>query len=67
MLTQQRKGKGKRELLMPIRLDSEILNTKIEWAVSIRKHITIRSFENWKQPSPYQKMLNDLLDDLRKN
>jgi hypothetical protein len=66
MLARQREGNGKREVLLPIRLDSAILNSTIDWAAAIRKRRHIRSFENWQQSSRYQKMLNGLLNDLRK-
>lgn len=67
MLAKQKKGKGKREVLVPICLDRAYLKSKIDWAVSIQKRLNIRSFENCQQPSShYQKMLNDLLNDLRK-
>lgn len=66
MLARQKEGNGEREVLLPIRLDSTILNSTIDWATAIRKRRHIRSFENWQQPSRYQKMLNDLLNDLRK-
>jgi hypothetical protein len=64
-LARQKEGKGKREMLLPIRLDSAFLNSNIDWAIAIRKR-HILSFENWQQPSRYQKMLNELLNDLRK-
>ncbi len=66
MLARQREGKGKREVLLPIHLDSAYLNSKIDWAATIGKQLNIRSFENWQQPSRYQKMLDGLLNDLRK-
>ena len=67
MLARQREGNGKREVLVPICLDSAYFNSKIDWAATIRKRLNIRSFENWQQPSSrYQKMLDGLLNDLRK-
>ncbi len=66
ILARQREGKGKREVLFPIRLDSAILHSAIEWAAPIRKRRHIRSFENWQHPPNYQKMLIGLLNDLRK-
>ncbi len=65
-LARQKEGKGKREVLVPICLDSAILNSTIDWAIAIRKRRHIRSFENWQQSSRYQKMLKDLLNDLRR-
>ncbi len=65
-LARHKEGGGKREVLFPIRLDKAILTTSIDWAASIPNRRNIKSFENWQQPSRYQKMLEDLLNDLRK-
>ena len=65
-LQKEGKGKGKKEVLVPICLDSAILNSTIDWATSLRKRLHIESFQNWQQPSRYQKMLKDLLNDLRR-
>ncbi len=66
MLARQREGNGKREVLLPIHLDSTYKASKIDWAAALGKRLNIRSFENWQQPSRYQKMLDGLLNDLRK-
>lgn len=66
MLALQKEGKGKKEVLLPICLDSAILNSTLDWAVAIRKRRNIRNFENWQQPPRYQKLLKDLFNDLRK-
>ena len=60
-LARQKEGNGKREVLIPIRLDSAVLNTATDWGISIRQKRHIRSFENWRQSGPYQKMFSDLL------
>lgn len=65
-LARQKEGKRKKEMLIPICLDSAIMSSTIDWAAAIRKRRHISSFENWQQPSRYQKMLKDLLNDLRK-
>jgi hypothetical protein len=65
-IAREKEGGGKREVLLPIRLDSAILDSSIHWAAAIRKRRHIRSFESWRQPSNYQKMLKELLDDLHK-
>jgi hypothetical protein len=65
-LARQKEGKGKREVLLPISLDSAIKNSTIDWAAAVRKRRHITSFENWDHSAHYQKMLNDLLNDLRK-
>ncbi len=65
-LARQKEGKGEKEVLVPIRLDSAVLNSTVDLAAAMRKRRNIRSFENWQQPSRYQKMLKDLLNDLRK-
>lgn len=66
VLARQKEGKGNQEVLLPIRLDSAVLNSTVAWAVAIRKGRNIRGFQNWQQSSHYQKMFNDLLNDLRK-
>lgn len=66
-LARQRERGGKREVLLPIRLDSAIQDTRVNWATFIRQQRNISSFENWQQPSRYQKMLKELLNDLRKD
>lgn len=65
-LARQKEGNGKREVLLPIRLDGAIMNSTIDWAVAVRKRRHITSFENWQHPPHYQKMLRDLLNDLRR-
>jgi hypothetical protein len=65
-LARQKESNGKREVLLPIRLDGAYLNSNINWAAAMHNKLNIRSFENWQQPSRYQKMLKDLLNDLRK-
>lgn len=66
ILARQREGNGKKDVIVPICLDSAYLNSKIDWAVALRKRRHIRSFENWQQPSSYQEMLEGLLNDLLK-
>ncbi len=66
MLARQKEGKGKRDVLLPIRLDGAILNSTISRAAYIRIHRNIRNFENWQHTSRYQRMLKELLNDLRK-
>ena len=63
-LARQKEGNGNREVLLPIRLDSAISSSTVDWAIAIRKRRHITDFQNWQQPSRYQKMLNELLDDL---
>jgi hypothetical protein len=65
-LARQKEGNGKRKLLLPIRLDSAYLNSNVDWAMAIQKQRHVRNFENWQRHSRYQEMLNDLLNDLRK-
>lgn len=65
-LARQRESHGKREVLVPIRLDSAVLSATVVWAAGLRKRGIIRNFQNWQQPSTYQKLLKNLLSDLRK-
>ena len=55
-----KEGNGKREVLLPIRLDGDYLKSKIDWAVAIRKRRHISDFENWQDTPHYQKLLINL-------
>lgn len=64
-LARQKERNGK-SVLVPIGLDNAIDSSSVDWAVKIRKSRHITSFENWQQPSNYQKQLKALLGALRK-
>ena len=65
-LARQKEGNGNREVLLPIRLDSAISSSTVDWAIAIQKRRHITDFQNWQQRSHYQKMLKGLLNDLLK-
>ncbi len=50
-LARQKEGNGNREVLLPIRLDSAISSSTVDWAIAIRKRRHITDFQNWQQPS----------------
>ncbi|HTI14596.1 MAG TPA: toll/interleukin-1 receptor domain-containing protein [Dictyobacter sp.] len=64
-LARQKEGNGKKEVLVPIQLDTSIANASVAWAAALRKRRHITSFENWQQPNSYQKSLQKLLEALR--
>ncbi|HEY1352213.1 MAG TPA: toll/interleukin-1 receptor domain-containing protein [Ktedonobacteraceae bacterium] len=66
-LARQKEHDGKKDVLLPISLDRAVQTTSVDWAVALRKRRHMRSFENWQQPSRWQKMCDNLLCDLRKN
>ena len=63
-LARQKEGNGKKDVLVPIRLDNAIESKTVDWGVALRKRRDISSFENWQQS--YQKMFPNLLHALRK-
>lgn len=56
-LARQKDRGGRTDVLLPIRLDSAVLTSSLDWAVALRKQRNIRSFENWQQSSHCQKCL----------
>lgn len=65
-LARQKERGGKREVLVPVRLDASIIN-KPDWASFIKEKRHIANFENWVQPSTYQKAFRALLSALKKD
>ncbi len=65
-LAQQKESKRKKDVLVPIRLDNAIESTEVNWGVALRTRRHISNFENWQQAPRYQKMLQDVLDALRR-
>ncbi|MBI4798609.1 MAG: TIR domain-containing protein [Desulfarculus sp.] len=54
----------KRDVLFPVRLDDEVLNTTEPWAAQLRRK-RIGDFTRWKEHDPYQEGLARLLRDLK--
>lgn len=65
-LARRREGNGKRNILVPIYLDSTALHSTVDWVEYLRKHRHMRSFENWQQPAHHRKPFDGLLNDLRR-
>ena len=53
-------------VLFPIRLDKAVMDSTTGWAAYIRRTRHIGDFERWQQPEAYQKALQRLLRDLKK-
>jgi hypothetical protein len=52
-------------VLLPIRIDNEVMSTAEPWAVKLRDQRNIGDFRQWKKPAEYQKSLDRLLRDLK--
>lgn len=65
-LARQKERGGKRQVLVPIRLDASIINKPV-WASFIKEKRHIANFEHCERPSIYQKELQALLSALRKD
>jgi nucleoside phosphorylase len=54
-------------ILFPIRLDDAVLSTRRAWAADIRRARYIGDFTKWENPEAYQRALNRLLRDLKRD
>ena len=61
----EEEGKGNRLVLLPIRLDDTVTNTRDDWAAKIKRRRHIGDFSNWKDKNSYQKAFERLLRDLK--
>jgi uncharacterized protein YjbI with pentapeptide repeats len=52
-------------VLMPIRIDDEVMTTKEAWALKLRDQRNIGDFRSWRKGSNYERLLNRLVRDLR--
>ena len=52
-------------ILIPIRIDDEMMKSKITWAEKLRNKRHIGDFTNWKEPEEYKKSFEKLLRDLK--
>ena len=57
--------KRKKTILLPIRLDSTVMETDQAWAADIRRTRHIGDFTRWKDHDAYQKAFERLLRDLK--
>jgi TIR domain len=60
----EKERKEKRIILIPIRLDKAIMETKAGWPALIRKTRHIADFEQWKAHDKYQTAFSRLIRDL---
>lgn len=57
----------KKNMLLPVRIDTSIMKTKTGWPVTIRNSRNIGDFSNWRDVESYQVSFMRLLRDLEKN
>ncbi|MGA9347983.1 MAG: toll/interleukin-1 receptor domain-containing protein [Anaerolineae bacterium] len=57
--------KWKKTILLPIRLDSAVMDTDQAWAADIRRTRHIGDFSRWQDHDAYQKAFERLLRDLK--
>ncbi len=57
--------KKKKTILVPVRIDTAVLESDQAWAVDLRSSRDILDFTNWKEPGSYQKSLDRLLGVLK--
>ena len=55
----------KKTVLFPIRIDNAVMSTGEPWAVKLRDQRNIGDFQQFKEPTEYQKGLDRLLRDLK--
>jgi hypothetical protein len=54
-----------REVLFPIRLDENMMQTSTVWAAKLRRTRHIGDFTRWTDPQAYQQAFERLLRDLK--
>jgi len=57
--------KRNKSILLPIRVDSAVLESDLAWAKNISKTRNIFDFSNWKDHDAYHQVLESLLDNIR--
>ena len=55
-----------REILFPVRLDDDIMQTSQAWAAKLRRTCNIGDFTRWTEPGEYQQAFERLRGDLKK-
>jgi hypothetical protein len=61
----ERERREKRLVLFPVRLDDEVMQTDVAWAVHLRQKRQVGDFRRWKDHDSYQKGLHRLIQDLQ--
>jgi uncharacterized protein YjbI with pentapeptide repeats len=57
--------KKKKTLLIPVMIDTEVMESDQNWAVELRRSRHIADFSNWSDPETYNKALERLLHILK--
>jgi len=60
----EKEDREQREMLFPIRLDDEVMQTSRAWAATLRRTRHISDFTHWMDPQAYQHAFERLLRDL---
>lgn len=53
-------------VIFPVRIDDEVMNSNMPWALKIRENRHIGDFKQWSIENEYQRSLQHLLRDLRR-
>ena len=61
----ERERQQKRTILVPIRLDDEVMTIQSGWAADIRRSRNIGDFRRWKSHDSYNKAFDRLMRDLK--
>ncbi|GHO88244.1 toll/interleukin-1 receptor domain-containing protein [Dictyobacter formicarum] len=62
----EKEQRQQREVLFPVRLDDQVLQTSEAWAAKLRRSRHIGDFTHWADPHEYQRAFERLLRDLKK-
>lgn len=60
-----REREFKRRIVIPIRLDNDVMTTRLGWAITLRDDRHIEDFGDWENPLSFDRALNRLLDAIR--
>lgn len=61
----EKEQRQQREVLFPVRLDEQVMQTNVAWAAKLRRTRHIGDFTHWTDPQEYQRAFERLLRDLK--
>ncbi|GHO98887.1 hypothetical protein KSF_089350 [Reticulibacter mediterranei] len=61
----EKEQRQQRDVLFPIRLDEQVMQTSQAWAAKLRRTRHIGDFTRWMDPQVYQRAFERLLHDLK--
>ncbi|GHO98841.1 hypothetical protein KSF_088890 [Reticulibacter mediterranei] len=61
----EKEHRQQREVLFPVRLDEQVMQTGAAWAAKLRRTRHIGDFTRWMDPQAYQRAFERLLRDLK--